>query len=59
MDRIEKYLREHSDGRDNPVRSKAIASAFGVPRTIVRRMINAARSNSVPICSCQNGYYHG
>lgn len=57
MDLIEKYLREYSSGKDDPVCSKEIASAFGVPRTTVRRMINTARSNGVPICSCQNGYY--
>lgn len=57
MKQIENFLREHSDGRDNPICSKDISSVFGIPCTAVRRMINTARSNGVPICSCQNGYY--
>jgi len=44
MDVIEKYLREHSDGKDYPVCSSELAKAFGVPRTTIRRMINTARS---------------
>lgn len=57
MDVIEKYLREHSDGKDYPVCSSELAKAFNVPRTTIRRMINAARSNDSPICSDQRGYY--
>ena len=57
MDIIEKYLREHSDGKDYPVCSSELAKAFGIPRTTIRRMINTARSNGSPICSGQRGYY--
>lgn len=57
MDLIEKYLREHSDGKDYPVCSRELAKAFCVPRTTIRRMINTARSNGSPICSNQKGYY--
>lgn len=57
MDLIEKYLREHSDGKDYPICSSELSQAFGVPRTTIRRMINTARSNGSPICSGQKGYY--
>lgn len=57
IDLIEKYLREHSDGKDYPICSSELAKAFGVPRTTIRRMINTARSNGSPICSGQRGYY--
>lgn len=57
MDSIEKYLREHSDGKDYPICSSELSAAFGVPRTSIRRMINTARSNGSPICSGQKGYY--
>ena len=57
MDLIEKYLREHSNGKDYPICSSELAEAFGVPRTMIRHMINAARSNGSPICSGQKGYY--
>lgn len=57
MNLIEKYLCEHSDGKDYPVCSSELAKAFGVPRTTIRRMINTARSNGSPICSGQRGYY--
>ena len=56
-DIVEKYIRENSNGKDTPVCSSEIAKAFGVPRTSVRHMINSARSNGSPICSCQKGYY--
>ena len=57
MDLIEKYLREHSKGKDYPICSSELAEAFSVPRTMIRHMINAARSNGSPICSGQKGYY--
>lgn len=57
MSAIEKYIRENSNGKDTPVCSNEISKAFGVPRTAVRHMINTARSNGSPICSCQKGYY--
>lgn len=57
MDLIEKYLREHSDGKDYPVCSSELAKEFDVPRTTIRRMINTARSNGSPICSSPKGYY--
>lgn len=57
MDVIEKYLREHSDGKDYPICSSELAKAFGVSRTMIRRMVNTARSNGSPICSNQKGYY--
>lgn len=57
MDVIEKYIREHSTGKDYPICSSELSQAFGVPRTTIRRMINTARSNGSPICSGQRGYY--
>lgn len=57
MSQIEKYIQENSNGKDTPICSSEISKAFGVPRTMVRHMINTARSNGSPICSCQNGYY--
>ena len=42
MDLIEKYLREHSNGKDYPICSSELAEAFGVPRTMIQHMINAA-----------------
>lgn len=57
MDLIEKYLREHSEDKNYPICSSELAKAFGVPRTMIRHMINAARSNGIPICSGQKGYY--
>ena len=57
MDIIEKFLREHSDGKEYPICSSELAKAFCVPRTTIRRMINTARSNGSPICSSPKGYY--
>ena len=57
MELITEYIRKCSDGRNNPVCSKTIATAFGVPTTMVRKMINDARSKGDPICSCSSGYY--
>lgn len=57
MDIIEKFLREHSDGKEYPICSSELAKAFCVPRTTIRRMINTAWSNGSPICSSPKGYY--
>lgn len=57
MELITQYITAHSDGRKNPICSKALSNAFGVPSTAIRKMINDARSKGDPICSCSNGYY--
>ena len=57
MDGIEKSLQEQSNGKAYTICSSDWEETFGVRRTMIRHMINAARSNGSPICSGQKGYY--
>lgn len=50
---------EYIKARDGiPISSKKLAEAFGVTDFDIRKVINQARSEGIPICSCRKGYYY-
>lgn len=55
---VVEYIRIHSNGSKDPVHGWKIGKALGISDTVVRRWVNEARCNGVPICSCGNGYYY-
>ena len=57
MDEIIIYIRSHGS-KKNPVTNKEISANFRIADTTVRKKINVARSEGVPICSCDSGYYY-
>lgn len=57
MDLVTKYIMDHSDGCNSPVRGSQIAAALGVSGIEVRRIINTARGHGDLICSNTKGYY--
>lgn len=56
MEEFEIFMREHK-GKQNAVTSKEIEAVFGCKGAEVRSMVNELRCRSVPICSCNRGYY--
>ena len=57
MDEIIIYIRNHGS-KVNPVPNKAMAAHFRISEVTVRKKINEARCEGIPICSCDSGYYY-
>lgn len=57
MKLVTKYIMTHSNGKQAPICGSAIAQAFNIPDTEVRKLINEARCDGDPICSGRNGYH--
>lgn len=55
MNPIIEYIKSH---KGLPVSSRNITDAFGISGLEVRMIINGARSEGCPICSCHKGYYY-
>ena len=57
MERVVDYIRNHGS-IEKPVHNKEIASHLKTSEVSIRQKINVARSNGIPICSCDKGYYY-
>ena len=57
VDEIIIYIRNRGT-KDNPVPNKEISANFRITEAAVRKKINAARCEGIPICSCDSGYYY-
>ena len=57
MDDVIKYLIDFSS-KEKVIDSKEIAKRFEISRVDVRRIINKARSEGIPICANRDGYYY-
>lgn len=40
------------------ISARTLSKSFGIPEATIRKMINLARSEGYPICSCSKGYYY-
>ena len=52
------YLRENAFGSENAIYGADLGDEFGLVDTQIRRIVNEARRNGVPICSSVRGYYY-
>lgn len=57
MERVVNYIRNHAT-KDLPVTNREISSVLNIAESQVRTKINKARSNGIPICSCDKGYWY-
>ena len=57
MDEIIIYIRNHAS-KKSPVPNKVMSAHFGISEVKIRKMINEARCEGIPICSCDSGYYY-
>lgn len=51
------YIRNHGSA-DNPVVNHEMAAHFHTSEVNIRKLINQARCDGYPICSCGKGYYY-
>jgi len=45
-------------GRKHAVSSKTLEAVFHIKGRAIRKAVNALRSNGIPVCSDENGYYY-
>lgn len=57
MNIISNYLRYRSSA-EHPIKGSDLANHFGITGIAVRKAVNEARSNGVPICATSHGYYY-
>ena len=55
MTPIVEYIKAH---KGIPVPARNLSETFGISGFEVRKVINSARSEGCPICSCHKGYYY-
>ena len=41
-----------------PISSNTLGKVFGISDAEIRRIVNLARCDGYPICSCRKGYYY-
>ena len=52
------YLMKNHQGRNHAVSSKTLEAVFHIKSVAVRKAVNSLRSNGIPVCSDENGYYY-
>jgi biotin operon repressor len=57
MERVVNYIKNHGTQK-NPVTNKEICSQMKTSEAEIRKKINKARCEGIPICSCAKGYYY-
>lgn len=57
MERVVNYILNHGT-KEEPITNKEISSALKISEVNVRKYINQARRESIPICSCTEGYFY-
>lgn len=55
MTDVIEYIKAH---KGLPITSSKLSEAFGISGFEIRKMVNSARSEGCPICSCNRGYYY-
>lgn len=55
MTEIIDYIKAH---KGLPISAKNLSETFGISGLNIRKIINQARSEGCPICSCHKGYYY-
>ena len=57
MERVVNYIKNHGSQK-NPVTNKEICAQLNLHEVDVRKIINKARCEGIPICSCHKGYFY-
>lgn len=57
MEEIVIYIKNHAS-KMNPVTNKEISAHFSISDVTIRKKINEARCEGIPICACDSGYYY-
>ena len=57
MERVVNYIKEHGSAQE-PVPNNKISSQLRIKEQEIRRYINKARQEGIPICACSKGYFY-
>ena len=57
MERVVNYIMNHGS-KESPVSNREMSAHLNLSEVIIRKKINQARCEGIPICSCDKGYYH-
>ena len=57
MERVVNYIKEHGSAQE-PVPNREIASQLHMHEQEIRKKINKARQEGIPICACAKGYFY-
>ena len=57
MIRTINYISTHGT-KENPITNKEISKALNLTEVQIRKQINQARCEGIPICACDKGYYY-
>jgi biotin operon repressor len=57
MHKIITYIINHGTA-DKPISSKDISEALNYTSAMIRNEVNKARTEGIPICSCDKGYFY-
>ena len=55
---FEEYMKAKHNGRSRAIKSQQLERLFNCNGVRIREKVNELRSEGVPICSCQSGYYY-
>ncbi len=51
------YLRDNAFGRENAIYGADLGDEFGLLAPQIRVIVNNARRDGIPICTCGHGYF--
>lgn len=58
MNDVVDFIKQHGTDENNPVSSKRITRELGTNDTTVRKCVNLARCEGIPICTSHKGYFY-
>lgn len=54
---VVRYIQNHGS-QENPVTNREMQAQLNLNEQAIRKKINEARQDGIPICSCSKGYYY-
>ena len=57
MERLVNYIKKHGS-KDNPIPNNKISTFLDISEQMVRKKINKARCEGIPICASNEGYWY-
>jgi biotin operon repressor len=57
-DKLVEYLKNNHTDISECISARKLCLKFGVSSIEIRKVVNEARSEGVPICSCDKGYFY-
>ena len=55
---LTEYLKNKHTGDDSCISGRLLGAMFNIPTAELRKVINEARREGIPICACDKGYFY-